>query len=133
MTDAEEEAHLRNLRNVCLTAEESEKGKQSEGAGAQQPIEAEKLAAPPRNPVIPHQPTVDFLAAADLATALGLSDKTNTVESALRRFAKDHPDCREEIEAPRKGEPRVLYRVADVWAFLLGKLPGWRDSSTTAV
>jgi hypothetical protein len=57
-----------------------------------------------------------MLSAPDLARRLRLSD--DRVESALRRFRKKHPDCCEEVENPRKNQPRYLYRTADVLPIL---------------
>jgi hypothetical protein len=84
--------------------------------------------APSQNPL---KPVAAFLSSVDLAKALGSDKYRNRVDLALRLFAKTNRDCREEVKAPRKGEPRVLYRVEQVWPLLLAKLPKWRDSSTT--
>lgn len=77
-------------------------------------------------PATPPRPTAEFLSARDLAVALGLGEQRNRVELALRRFWVGHPDCREEIPNPRRGEARYLYRVAMVWSFLVQRLSGWR-------
>jgi hypothetical protein len=53
-----------------------------------------------------------LLSAGDLARLLKLS--LPRVESALRRYRENHPDCFTEAENPRKNEPRYLYRTADV-------------------
>jgi hypothetical protein len=74
----------------------------------------------------PTKPMLRFMASADLTAALGLPcDMNNAVDLALRRYAEQHADCREDVPNPRKGEPRVMYRVDDVWAFLVGRLPAW--------
>jgi hypothetical protein len=77
----------------------------------------------------PAKPFGAFLESAALAKHLGVSE--NAVDLALRQFAKAYPACRETVETPRKGEPRVLYRVDKVWPILLSKLPGWRASRPT--
>lgn len=54
---------------------------------------------------------------ADLMTAKDIAEKTGlgpAAETALSRFAKSKPDCRIEINNPRAGESRHLYRVRDV-------------------
>jgi hypothetical protein len=76
----------------------------------------------------PPIPTPFVMAATDLADALGVPTSANAVENALRRYAEKNPGCRDEIKNPRKGEPRYVYRVKDVWAHLLSKLPSWRAS-----
>jgi hypothetical protein len=80
----------------------------------------------------PSEPTSRFLSSAELAEQLGIPDRANAVDLALRQFAESHPDCREPVQKPRKGEPRVIYRVKDVWPFLHERLPRWRDQSATA-
>jgi hypothetical protein len=35
------------------------------------------------------------------------------VESFLRRYAAKHFDCCEDVELPRRNEPRRLYRTAE--------------------
>lgn len=37
------------------------------------------------------------------------------VESFLRRYRNKYPDCCTEVDAPRRNEPRILFRLADVW------------------
>jgi hypothetical protein len=66
-----------------------------------------------------------FLCAADLARCIG--QPKSRVETFLRRYREDHPDCFVEVEegGTRKNEPRILYRTADVWPDLLQKLPKW--------
>jgi hypothetical protein len=64
------------------------------------------------------------LSAADLAKATGLNKAA--LDTALRRYAKGHPDCRIEQGNPRPNEPQYQYRVADVWPVvsrLLAKRP----------
>lgn len=75
----------------------------------------------------PLMPIATFMAAADLAAALGVPDSANAVDLALRRFHEKNPGCRDEIQTPRRGEPRYVYRVKEVWPHLLSKLPDWRD------
>ena len=41
-------------------------------------------------------------------------EKPSRVESFLRRYRQKHPDCYVENETPRRNEPRILYRTADV-------------------
>jgi hypothetical protein len=65
-----------------------------------------------------------MLSAADLARSLG--QPVSRVESFLRRFRESHPDCSIQVDSPRKNEPRVLYRTADVWPALQQQLPNWR-------
>jgi hypothetical protein len=60
----------------------------------------------------PETPLPVFISASDLARFLGLPPAR--VESALRRFRSDHPDCAFEVDNPRRNEPRYLYRSADV-------------------
>jgi hypothetical protein len=45
---------------------------------------------------------------AELAAECGIT--TDAMDSALRRFAKTHYDCREEVENPKRNEPRFVYR-----------------------
>jgi hypothetical protein len=82
--------------------------------------------------ITPAKPSARLLASTDLATALGVPERANAVDVALRRFAEKNPACRDEVTTPRRGEPRYLYRVDQVWPFLLDRLPGWRGSSATA-
>jgi hypothetical protein len=72
------------------------------------------------------------LSSSELAIALKLTaSKRNTVDVALRKFTETKPYCREPVQNPRRGEPRVTYRVDPVWNHLLSKLPKWRPSATT--
>lgn len=94
--------------------------------------ELRTLIAPTASPSadnLPSMPLTAFMSAGELAGALGVPDREDAVESALRRFRKKNPDCREERPLPRKGEPRHLYHVPTVWAFLLGCLPRWRSAT----
>jgi hypothetical protein len=65
---------------------------------------------------IPPEGPVSFLpkllSSADLAHLYQLSE--DAVDSALRRYYQDHPDCRHEVENRRQNEPRFLYRTSDV-------------------
>lgn len=79
----------------------------------------------------PRKPTAILMASRDLADALGVPERANAVDTALRKFAKKNPGCRDTVENPRKWEPRFLYRVDHVWMLLLAKLPRWRGSSLT--
>jgi hypothetical protein len=54
-----------------------------------------------------------LLPSADLAQLCRVP--ANALDTALRRHAESHPDCRTDVPNPRRGEPRVLYRVRDVW------------------
>ncbi len=65
------------------------------------------------------EPLTTFLSAAELARRVGRPPAG--VESFLRRFRTKHPDCAVGVDDPRKGEPRALYRTADVW----GPLTDW--------
>jgi hypothetical protein len=69
------------------------------GRAAEAPTEAEA-------------PLPVMLSAPDLARWFKLSKVR--VESALRRFREDHPDCCEEVQTRRRNEPRYLYRTDDV-------------------
>lgn len=53
---------------------------------------------------------------ADLARCLG--QPTGGVETFLRRYRKEHPDCFREVDNPRKNEARYVYRTSDVWPAL---------------
>ncbi|HKI38262.1 MAG TPA: hypothetical protein VKA46_40785 [Gemmataceae bacterium] len=53
-----------------------------------------------------------MLSAPDLARQLGLP--VPRVESALRRFRPDHPDCCVEVQNKRQNEAKYLYRTTDV-------------------
>src|SRR6516225_4865900 len=55
---------------------------------------------------------VSPLSAKDLATIVG--KPVPAVESFLRRYRDKYPDCYMSTEAPRRNEPRYLYRVSDV-------------------
>lgn len=72
------------------------------------------LGAPP-----PDDPLPPFLSAADLARRFGRP--VSGVDTFLRRFRDTHPDSAVGVDSPRKGEPRALYRTADVW----GPLTDW--------
>jgi hypothetical protein len=74
-------------------------------------------------------PPATFMSAADLAGYLG--QPLPKVESHLRRYRQSHPDCAIEQKDPRHNEPRILYRVADVWLPLMEKLPLWRGAPAT--
>jgi hypothetical protein len=71
------------------------------------------LAAPQTPGVLPQ-----LLSAADLARCLG--QPPDRVETFLRRVRTKCLDCYIEVESPRKGEPRYLYRTKDVWPLLKG-------------
>src|SRR5262245_23637317 len=49
---------------------------------------------------------------ADLAAECGVSN--NVMDSALRKWAKRNPDCREGLEHPKPREPKFVYRRAEV-------------------
>jgi hypothetical protein len=69
-----------------------------------------------RRPAEPDAPLPAVLSAPDLARWFNLP--VPRVESALRRFRADHPDCFHEVEDRRQNEPRYLYRTADVLSVL---------------
>ena len=50
--------------------------------------------------------------APDIARLLQLS--SSRVETALRRFREDHPECCEPVGNPRKNEPQYIYRTAEI-------------------
>lgn len=54
------------------------------------------------------------LASAPELAAL-INQPNDPVESFLRRYRNDHRDCFQPVDNPRRNEPRILYRVADVW------------------
>jgi hypothetical protein len=66
-----------------------------------------------------------FAGAAELARRLG--QRTDRVESFLRRLREQFPDCYINTEQPRVNEPRYLYRTADVWPLLERKQNDWRQ------
>jgi hypothetical protein len=66
----------------------------------------------------------DLLSAADLARRL--NQPLRRVETYLRRYRRQHPDCFVRVDCPRRNESRYLYRVVDVWPALVGKLNDWR-------
>jgi hypothetical protein len=57
-----------------------------------------------------------FLSAKDLARLLGQTP--DRVESFLRRYRGSHRGCYILVNAPRKHEPRMLYRTSAVWKVL---------------
>jgi hypothetical protein len=84
-----------------------------------------------RQPAAPGRPAdagqallTALMSAADLAKLLG--QPTDRVETFLRRYRADHPDCCTEVDSRRTNEPRYLYRTADVWPALVQKLSEWR-------
>jgi hypothetical protein len=99
--------------------------------GGDRKVDEANLAKGPTSVPDPPKPTAVLLSSADLAKALGLAPDRNRVDVALRRYAEQHPACRDGVKNPRKGEPRFLYRVEHVWPLLLSKLRGWRGSSAT--
>ncbi len=62
-------------------------------------------------------PAEEFVSVAAIASLLGIS-QTSALESYLRRLRQKMPDCYTTTEAPRRTEPRLLYRTRDVWPFL---------------
>jgi hypothetical protein len=60
------------------------------------------------------EPSQGFLSAPDLARQLDMN--SSRVESALRRYRQNYPDCFIENEAGgrRRNDPKYLYRVGDV-------------------
>jgi hypothetical protein len=72
-----------------------------------------------QTPILP-----EMLSAADLAREIGMDPRR--VESFLRRYRKRYPDCCEQIESPRKNEPKYLYRTKDVVPVLTAKLTNKR-------
>ena len=54
-----------------------------------------------------------FMSAPDLAQKLGADPKK--VDLVLRRIAKGNEDARIPVNAPKKGDPRYLYRTEIVW------------------
>ena len=54
----------------------------------------------------------EFMSAVDLAKITGLSEAA--VDSFLRRYRKKYADCFIETEGRRKGDPKFLYRTAEV-------------------
>jgi hypothetical protein len=53
-----------------------------------------------------------MMSARELASYFGLP--YSKLESALRRYRAHHLDCWHEVENPRRNEPRIMYRVAEV-------------------
>jgi hypothetical protein len=72
------------------------------------------LAAPRGEPLeaSPRTFLATFLSAPDLARFFDLPK--DAVEAFLRRHRDKFPDCSIENEAPRKNDPKYLYRTADV-------------------
>ena len=62
-------------------------------------------------------------AARDLAAKLGA--EVGKVETVLRRYFDKNPECRTQVENPRRGEPRHVYRVAEVWPELVKAWRRW--------
>jgi hypothetical protein len=66
----------------------------------------------PRPPLPEGAPLPEYVSIKDLAGRLGLT--VGQVGSFLRRYAEKYPDCWIDNDHPRKGEPKKLYRTADV-------------------
>jgi hypothetical protein len=81
-------------------------------------------AAAPLNPAdLP-----PLISASHLARATGVNKAA--LDSALRRHAEKHDDCRIEQDNPRPTEPRFMYRVADVWPIVQKLRDNQRATST---
>jgi len=66
----------------------------------------------------------ELLSASDLAR--WLKQPRGRVETFLRRYRRDHPDCFAPVKARRKNEPARLYRTKVVWPALQAQLASWR-------
>jgi hypothetical protein len=82
------------------------------------PRSHEGRSAPTGEP--PDAPLPALLSAPDLARITGFSQ--DAVDSFLRRYRRDYPDCYVENESPRKTDPHYLYRTADVLPALEGRV-----------
>jgi hypothetical protein len=78
---------------------------------AEAAVEPAAAQTSPVAPAIPAPPPV-LLSAADLAKLTGLS--VDQVDSFLRRYRENYPDCYVRNESKRKTDPKYLYRTADV-------------------
>ncbi len=76
---------------------------------------------------LPPMPLSTWMTVPALAAALGVPERENAVDCALRRFADGNRDCVDEVANPRRGETRFMYRVPLVWGHLLNRLPRWRE------
>ncbi len=93
--------------------------------GAAQGVEAKTLSEPagsePAGAEEP--PAASQLSAKDLAVLLrkrGFAKATNdAVYGYLRRYAQDHSDCCFQVPNPKRNEPRILYRIPEVWPVLI--------------
>jgi hypothetical protein len=57
-----------------------------------------------------------------------LGQPVDRVDTYLRRYRRDFPDCyvEQDRDDRRRNQPRYLYRPAEVWPALLDQLPRWR-------
>lgn len=85
-----------------------------EFGGSRYAIQADP--APPTSAAVPLLASVDRLLQ-ELSEGTSLS----AVKTFLSRHAIDNPGCREPIAAPRKGEPRFLYRTQIVLPLLVNR------------
>jgi hypothetical protein len=67
----------------------------------------------------------EWMAARDLATFTGLS--LNQVNGRLARYKENHTDCYMNVDNPRKGAARIMYRTREVLPILQTR----RDKSPT--
>ena len=74
-------------------------------------LRAELQGQPPATHPSPAPPPA-LLSAADLARLTG--ESVDKVDSFLRRYREDYPDCYVVNESKRKTDPKYLYRTADV-------------------
>jgi hypothetical protein len=96
-------------------------------SGSQKQASQQQEAPPGRaDEVPPQEPAILPAFAEPSYLAACLQQPVDRVDSYLRNYRKNHPDCCVQVPHQRKSEPKCLYRTAEVWPVLQAQLPRWR-------
>jgi hypothetical protein len=127
--------HVECYRQVCARFL-SDRYRDLDSARLERAIQADSLKArrasrenlsPGQHKMLPTGPFEDvkdesllaeFYTAKDLTRLLGEKfniSSPSAVETFLRRFRIQYPDCAREVEGRRRNEPKYIYRTRDVW------------------
>jgi hypothetical protein len=85
------------------------------------------VPAPNTPKVLPLMASATELARIVRDAILHATISDDAVDAFLRRYRRRFPDCFTEVDAPRRNEPRFLYRCDDLWHPLIAHFSGPED------
>ena len=115
---------LRELKTIAQEAAPS-----AQGAGEQSCASRTNGGDSARTQELPPELLAAPLSASELAERLNPPQPVPRVESFLRRYREEHPDCFITIDRDdrRRNEPRYRYRAGEVWTALQEQMTKWRQ------